>query len=91
MINRSIVTMGTKYSLLQTLGITSARVEFALRLLLDLYAGADEWIQLMTPIVKEETVSVAQTTSACLNMCTGRSFHDDDQEHVLTWPERRSA
>ena len=62
-----------------------------MRLLLGLYAGADEWMQLMTPIVKEEKVSVAQTTSACLNMCTAQSFHDDDQEYVLTWPERRSA
>ena len=39
MINRSIVTMGAKYSLLQTLSITSARLEFAMRFLLGLYAG----------------------------------------------------
>ena len=58
MINRSIVTMGTKYSLLQTLSMTRARLEFTVRLLLGLYAGADEWMQLMTPIVKEEKVSV---------------------------------
>ena len=58
-INRSIVTMGTKYSLLQTLSITSARLELAFRLFLDLYAGADEWMQLMAPVVKEETASVA--------------------------------
>ena len=59
MINRSIVTMGTKYSLLQTLSMTRARLEFAVRLLLGLYAGADEWMQLMVPVVKEETASVA--------------------------------
>ena len=40
-------------------------------------------MQLMTPIVKEEKVSVAQTTSACLNMCTGQSFDDDDQDMFL--------
>ena len=37
----------------------------------------------MTPIVKEETASVAQATSACLNMCTGQSFDDDDQDMFL--------
>ena len=58
MINRSIVTMGTKYSLLRTFSITNARLEFAMRLLLGLYAGADAWIHFMTPIVKEEKVSV---------------------------------
>ena len=91
MVDRSIVTMGTKYSLLQTLSITSARLELAFRLFLDLYAGADEWMQLMTPIVKEETASVAQTTSACLNMCTGQSFDDDDQDMFLPGLLRRSA
>ena len=58
MINRSIVTMGTKYSLLRTFSITNARLEFAMRLLLGLYAGADAWMHFMTPIVKEEKVSV---------------------------------
>ena len=91
MINRQSVLFDTKCSLLMISYVTSARLEFAMRLLLGLYAGAGEWMQLMTPIVKEETASVAQTTSACLNMCTVQSFHDDDQEHVLTWPERRSA
>ena len=91
MVNRSIITMGTKYSLLQTLSITRARLECAMRLLLGLYAGADEWMQLMTPIVKEEKVSIVRTTSVCLNMCTGQSFDDDDQEYVLTWLPRRSA
>ena len=91
MINRSIVTMGTKYSLLQTLSMTRARLEFAVRLLLGLYAGADEWMQAMTPIVKEEKVAVAQTTYVCLNMCTTQSFDDDDQEYVLTGLPRRSA
>ena len=91
MINRSIVTMGTKYSLLRTFSITNARLEFAVRLLLGLYAGADAWIHFMTPIVKKKKVSVVQTTSVCLNMYTAQSFHGDDQEHVLTWPERRSA
>ena len=91
MINRQIVLLGTKCLLLIIKYITSARHELAFRLFLDLYAGADEWMQLMTPIVKEETASVAQATSACLNMCTGQSFDDDDQEHVLTWLPRRSA
>ena len=68
MINRSIVTMGTKYSLLRTFSITNARLEFAMLLLLGLYAGADAWIHFMTPIVKEEKVSVVQTASVCLNM-----------------------
>ena len=58
MINRSIVTMCTKYSLLRTFSITNARLEFAMRLLLGLYAGADAWMHFMTPIVKEEKVSV---------------------------------
>ena len=71
--------------------ITSARHEFAFRLLVGLYAGADEWMQLMTPIVKEEKVCVVQTTSACLNMYTAQSFHDEGQEYVLTWLPRRSA
>ena len=68
MINRSIVTMGTKYSLLRTFSITNARLEFAMRLLLGLYAGADAWMHFMTPIVKKKG-SVVQTTSACLNIC----------------------
>ena len=38
--------------------ITMARLEFAMRLLLGLYAGADAWMHFMTPIVKEEKVSV---------------------------------
>ena len=58
MINRSIVTMGTKYSLLKTLSMTRARLEFAVRLLLSLYAGADAWIHFMTPIVKKKKCSV---------------------------------
>ena len=58
MINRSIVTMGTKYSLLRTFSITNARLELSMRLLLGLYAGADAWMHFMTPIVKEEKVSV---------------------------------
>ena len=68
MINRSIVTMGTKCSLLQSLSMTRARLEFAVRLLLGLYAGADAWIHFMTPIVKKKKVSVVQTASVCLNM-----------------------
>ena len=68
MINRSIVTMGTKYSLLRTFSITNARLEFAMRLLLGLYAGADAWMHFMTPIVKKKKVSVVQTASVCLNM-----------------------
>ena len=91
MINRQIVLLGTKCLLLIIKYITSARHELAFRLFLDLYAGADEWMQLMAPVVKEETASVARTTSACLNMCTVQSFHDDGQEYVLTWPERRSS
>ena len=61
MINRSIVTMGTKYSLLRTFSITNARLEFAMRLLLGLYAGADAWMHFMTPIVKKKKGSVVQT------------------------------
>ena len=48
--------------------MTRARLEFAVRLLLGLYAGADAWIHFMTPIVKKKKVSVVQTASVCLNM-----------------------
>ena len=37
----------------------------------------------MPPIVKKRKMLVVQTTSACLNMCTVQSFHDDGQDMFL--------
>ena len=89
-INRQIVLLGTKRLLLIIKYITSARLEFAMRLLIGLYAGevhGRSWYAFNS----EEEEGFCCSDNVCVPEYVNSTVIPwDGQEYVLAWPERRS-